>query len=69
VSVEDQVRLPGSTLWLPVAELPTDGAPGHSLADYHWYMLAAVLAVLLVLFGPTWPTALMVVGTVSAHGV
>ena len=68
VSIEDRVCEQGSTQWRTVAELP-GSLPKRSLADYHWYVLACLLAGLLLGFGPSWPTALMVLATLSAHTI
>ena len=69
VSIEDLVQKSGSTDWCPVAELAGGAPPGLDLARYHWYLLAGILVALLVAFGPTWPTALMVITPLSTHSV
>ena len=69
VSIEDQVLAPGATQWCPVAELPGDPRSGRSLADYHWYILAAAIVLMVVFLGVGWVTGLMALAAVSTHSV
>lgn len=69
VSIEDEVLAPGTTVWCPVAELPGDPGGGRSLADYHWYLLAAAIVLLVVFLGVGWVSGLMALAAVSGHSV